>query len=182
MVAKLIADRFGVTLNANSVGRLLTQLGITRQKPLHRARECDRALVEQWLKKEHPKIKALAQGEKAEIFFGDAAHMRSHHHAGRTWGKKGERNHGCTPSPEPDLGNQRARPDAVHDQASRRGHCCGIQRTFEAPVRRRKPPGLSSRRSRTCPHFREDQSFCRRPERQTAAALSSALLARPQSR
>ncbi len=90
MVAKLIADRFGVTLNANSVGRLLTQLGITRQKPLHRARECDRALVEQWLKKEHPKIKALAQGEKAEIFFGDAAHMRSDHHAGRTWGKKGE--------------------------------------------------------------------------------------------
>ena len=37
----------------------------------------------------HPKIKALAQREKAEIFFGDAAHMRSDHHAGRTWGKRG---------------------------------------------------------------------------------------------
>ena len=31
----------------------------------------------------------LAQREKAEIFFGDAAHMRSDHHAGRTWGKRG---------------------------------------------------------------------------------------------
>ena len=36
----------------------------------------------------YPKIKALAQREKAEIFFGDAAHMRSDHHAGRTGGKR----------------------------------------------------------------------------------------------
>ena len=34
-------------------------------------------------------MRALAQREKAEIFFGDAAHMRSDHHAGRTWGKRG---------------------------------------------------------------------------------------------
>jgi hypothetical protein len=70
--------------------RLLAQLGITCQKPLHCAQERDEALVKQWLKKEYPGIKALAQRGKAEIFFGDAAHIRPDHHAGRTWGKKGE--------------------------------------------------------------------------------------------
>ena len=72
------------------MGRLLAQLGITCQKPLHRAIERDEALVQQWLKKEYPKITAMAQKEEAEIYFGDAAHIRSDHHAGRSWGKRGE--------------------------------------------------------------------------------------------
>ncbi len=90
MVAVLIKKKYGIALAANSVGRLLAQLGITAQKPLHRAMERDEALVQKWLKMEYPNIKKMAQTQGADIYFGDAAHMRSDHHAGRTWGKKGE--------------------------------------------------------------------------------------------
>lgn len=90
MVATLIKDRFKIKLSAASIGRLLAQLGITVQKPLHRAMERDDALVQKWLKTEYPKIKKMAQGQGADIYFGDAAHIRSDHHAGRTWGKKGQ--------------------------------------------------------------------------------------------
>ena len=90
MIQKLIRDKFDIKLSLKAVSRLLGQLGITCQKPLYSAIQKDESLVKNWLNKIFPKIKSRASKEKADIYFGDAAHIRSDHHAGKTWGIKGE--------------------------------------------------------------------------------------------
>ena len=90
MVRTLIFRKYRVKLSEVSVGRLLAQLGLTCQKPLSKATEQNPSLVEQWLKEEFPRIKALAKRQRAEVYFGDESGVRSDFHAGTTWAKKGE--------------------------------------------------------------------------------------------
>lgn len=90
MVGKIIVDRFGVKLSKASVCRLLAQLGLTPQRPVWRAYQQKPEAVQQWLNKEFPKIRSLARREKAQIFFGDEAGVRSDHHAGTTWAIQGK--------------------------------------------------------------------------------------------
>jgi transposase len=89
MVRQLIARKFKVQLSRTSVNRLLTQLGLSAQRPLWRAYQQDPQKVERWLKVEYPRIKRLAAKEGADIYFGDEAGVRSDHHAGTTWSPRG---------------------------------------------------------------------------------------------
>jgi transposase len=90
MVRELILDQFTVHLSEVSVGRLLRELGLTPQRPLHRAYQQNPARVEHWLQEEYPAIKREAKALGATIFFGDEAGIRSDHHSGTSWAPKGQ--------------------------------------------------------------------------------------------
>ena len=90
MISILICRRFGLKLSLSSVGRLLTQLGLSCQKPLFRAWQQDSSRVELWLKKEYPAIRAMAKRSGVEIFFEDESGVRSDFHSGTTWAPKGK--------------------------------------------------------------------------------------------
>jgi len=90
MVAELVWRQFHIRLSKASICRLLNQLGLSPQKPLWRAFQKDPELVEKWVKEEYPQIIALARKQKADIFFGDEAGMRSDFHSGKTWAVRGK--------------------------------------------------------------------------------------------
>ena len=85
LVRWLIDERFGIRLSKPSAWRLMNQMGLSAQRPLWRALEQDAAAVERWKREEYPKIQALAKAEKASIWFGDEAGVRSDYHRGTTW-------------------------------------------------------------------------------------------------
>ena len=90
IVAALIQEKMGATLGLTAVGRLLHQMDVTPQKPLRRAYERDPKAIENWKRKEYPRLKARAKRRRAEIFFLDEAGVRSDQVLGRTWGAKGK--------------------------------------------------------------------------------------------
>lgn len=90
MVGQIIKQRFGIRLSKASVCRLLGQMGLTPQRPVWRAYQQKGVDVEKWLKTEYPRIRMLAKRCNAQIFFGDEAGVRSDHHAGTTWARKGQ--------------------------------------------------------------------------------------------
>jgi transposase len=89
-VGRLIEKRYGLRLSVWTVGRYLREWGFTPQKPIRRAFEADPEAVRRWLEEEYSVIRALAQRDKAEIYWGDEMGLRSDHATGTSWGLKGQ--------------------------------------------------------------------------------------------
>lgn len=90
MVREVIRREFGVALSAVSVGRLLRTMGLSPQRPLHRAYEQNPGAVERWKTEEYPALRAAAHREGATIYFADEAGIRSDYHSGTTWAPVGQ--------------------------------------------------------------------------------------------
>jgi len=61
-VASLIEKRFGVQFHRSHVARLLHELGFSCQKPERRALERDEARIEQWKRRDWPRVKKTLRG------------------------------------------------------------------------------------------------------------------------
>lgn len=90
IIAAMIQDRFDVSLTLPSIGRLLTSLDITPQKPLRRAYERDEKEVRRWKEDKYPALRKRAKQRGADIFFLDEAGVRSDSPLGRSYGLKGK--------------------------------------------------------------------------------------------
>lgn len=89
MVRQVIRREFGVALSAVSVGRLLRTMGLSPQRPLHRAYQQNPEAVARWKDEEFPAIRAAAKTTGATIYFADEAGIRSDYHSGTTWAPVG---------------------------------------------------------------------------------------------
>ena len=90
MVRQLIEERYGVTMSKSAVGRLLSRIGLSPQRPLVRAYEQDPEATSRWKQEQYPKIAAAAKKAGATIFFCDEAGVRTDHHAGTTSPERGK--------------------------------------------------------------------------------------------
>jgi|SRR5690625_2571506 len=89
MIRTLIDREFGVSLSVASVGRLLRKLGLSPQRPVHRAYQQDPAAVARWKSEQFPAIREAAAAAGATVYFVDEAGVRSDYHSGTTWAPVG---------------------------------------------------------------------------------------------
>ena len=90
ILARMIQERFEVSLTLPSVGRLLASLDITPQKPLRRADERDEKQIKKWKEEKYPRLRKRAKRRGADIFFLDEVGVRSDSPLGRSYGLRGK--------------------------------------------------------------------------------------------
>lgn len=90
LVRQVIATRFGVELSVSSVGRILRGVGMSPQRPLHRATRQDPERVARRRAEQYPAIRDEAARVGATVYLADETALRSDYHSGTTWAPIGQ--------------------------------------------------------------------------------------------
>lgn len=93
ILAQLLNEKFGIGVCGSAVGRHLTLLRLSYQKPWFRANEQDPEKVERFLTDTFPRIQRLAEKIGADIAFQDEAGIGLQTNSGKTWGGVGMGRH-----------------------------------------------------------------------------------------
>ena len=89
-VRQLVVKQFDKKIDPSNIWRLLRAWNLSPQMPQKHALQQDQALVNKWLRKEWPIIKAQAKKWQAMIYFQDEAGVSLIPALGRTWAPRGE--------------------------------------------------------------------------------------------
>lgn len=89
-IRTLLEKERKIKLAKSSVCRLLSQLGLSPQRPLYKSYKQNPEKVKNYLAETYPEAVVEAKKHKARIYFIDEAAFRSDAHRGTTWGKIGE--------------------------------------------------------------------------------------------
>ena len=89
-VQGLIKELYAIDMPIRTVGHYLKQWGFTPQKPVKRAYERNDKKVKEWMDKTYPEISRQAQGEGAEIHWGDETGVKAEDQVGRGFAPKGQ--------------------------------------------------------------------------------------------
>ena len=82
IIRDVIKRVFNISMSEVSVWRTLKKLGLTPQRPLHRAWQQKKEDVQQFIANDYPKLQQRAKLCGATIYWGDEASVRSDYHAG----------------------------------------------------------------------------------------------------
>ena len=85
IVRGMLKKFHGIELSRSSVSRLLSQLGLSPQRPIYKSYKKDPRELERYLTRTFPELKAQAARTGAEIYFVDESAVRSDSHHGTTW-------------------------------------------------------------------------------------------------
>lgn len=89
-VKELIEQGYGIVLAITTMGDYLRKWGFIPQKPKKMAYERCPKKVQEWLDEEYPTIKAEAEKEDAEIYWGDETGVKNQCNHGRSYAPKGK--------------------------------------------------------------------------------------------